>query len=202
MIAQALGQYQATSQGEKKAKFKLDKNFRKCLNRKLGLAIPDECDKVFVAMDYHLDCIVASICLLQCQKDVGDDFENYENNEKCPVIKGTQQDIDLLVAFHSDKDDKYHLIFIEAKAYSGWKNKEFSEKTVRLMQIFGDDGKKHDQVIPYFCLMGPKYPDGLNTDFLSCTWMKRDGELKWLNLRLPDERRVVERTDSFGNAGR
>lgn len=195
LLAQALGQYEESSGAEKKAKFKLSENFREGLAKTLCLKerdirIPTDSSSIFVAMDYHLDWIAASLCHFEEQQELPYSFSNENNGDS--VVKGTQQDIDLLVAFHCVDDKKYHLVFIEAKAYTSWDKSQFEEKACRLKQIFGNTVAKDSKVQPHFCLMGPK--DIVDFD-MQCvpTWMMPRGKLVRLCLSLPNSRLRVRR---------
>lgn len=185
LVAQVLGQ----EDGAGEPAFTLHPKFRDELGRKIGVEIPIE---AFVAMDYHLDWLQAGLTLARTIQDEVFDFSN--DGE---VIKGTQEDVDLLVAFR--KGDQHHLILVEAKAYSGWTNDQMVSKSNRLREIFGDDGMKNRDVIPHFCLMGPK-PEKLKTETFP-EWTKPGGELLCLDLRLPNtSRRKVERYQKVGNS--
>ena len=102
--------------------FSLSEDYRQKLADAIGV------DKIpccaFVAMDYHLDWLHASL-LLACGK--ADEEEPFCND--IGVSTGNQQDIDLLVAFNSE--EVYHLILVEAKAYSSWDSKQLAQKTER-----------------------------------------------------------------------
>ena len=179
LLAQALGH--RSKEGD--ANFKLDAKFREELCRKLGLDIP--CD-AFVAMDYHLDWLHASLIYFERGQEAPLFGRNYEtvDGKQCAVMKGTQEDSDLLVAFHSKQDEIYNIILVEAKAYSGWTNSQLKSKADRLRQIFCDDGKRYSKVKPYFCLMGPSVSAGLDYQVLP-RWTKRQGQPVWLELPLP-----------------
>ena len=199
LIAQALG----CSNGGEPA-FSLSDSFRQLLDEKLeltniGAAIPQEPAKVFVAMDYHLDWLQAALILAHTSQGEKSKFCN--EGKKGQVIEGTQRDVDLLVAFEDGKT--FHLILVEAKAYSGWTTDQLSSKAARLRTIFGGDGKKWGDVQPYFCVMSPKESERLNSGPLPSglpKWMlDNDDKLRWLPLQLPrGKRRVVSRCDRDG----
>ena len=196
LIAQALG---CSNSGE--PAFSLSGSFRKQLNKifkltNIDVAIPEEPAMVFVAMDYHLDWLQAALTLAHSQ----DEKSKFCNEGKeGQVIEGTQRDVDLLVAFKDG--ETFHLILVEAKAYSDWTNDQLSSKAARLRTIFGEDGKKWNDVQPYFCVMSPKESERLNRGPLLSgplpKWMlDNKGELQWLPLQLPkSKRRVVSRYD-------
>ena len=183
LVAQALGQERGGDPA-----FTLSDDFRRELEDKVKVTIPEEPEKVFVGMDYHLDWLQAGLTLSRNIQE-----ELFSNAGE--VIKGTQEDIDLLVAFRHG--DQHHLILVEAKAYSGWSNDQLKSKANRLREIFGDDGKGFGGVKPHFCLMGPKSAN-IKTDFPG--WMKPGGELLWIDLKLPNGRRQVNRCDKVGNS--
>ena len=181
LVAQALGN----------PGFELSTGFREKLGKAVGLdrqgiEIP-AC--AFAAMDYHLDWLQASLVLSRNIQEEVFDFPNTGD-----AIKGTQEDIDLLIAFN--RGGQYHLILVEAKAYEGdgfasFKRGQLESKAARLVKIFGDDGQKYDKVTPHFCLLSPQCPTPRYPYPLP--WDKE----KWLQLSVPDksERRIVERYD-------
>ena len=183
LIAQALG---CSNCGE--PAFSLSDSFRKQLDANIeltniGAAIPPESGMVFVAMDYHLDWLQAALILAHTSQDEKLEFGN--EGEEGQIIKGTQEDVDLLVAFKAG--EMFHVILVEAKAYSGWTKKQLSSKAARLRTIFGEGGKKWSDVQPYFCVMSPKESERLNRGPLPGgpppKWMlDSEGELQWLPL--------------------
>ena len=189
LVAQALGC--SNSAGE--PAFSLSDSFRKQLDEIIKpTAIPEEPAMVFVAMDYHLDWLQAALILAHTSQDEKSKFCN--DGKEGQIIKGTQEDVDLLVAFKAG--ETFHLILVEAKAYSGWTNKQLLSKAERLRTIFGENGKKWSDVQPYFCVMSPKESEGLKLECLP-KWMLYNGDqLQWLPLQLPkSKRRVVSRCD-------
>ena len=110
-----------------------------------------------------------------------------------PKLKGTNLDIDCLVAFPKDED--FHLIFLEAKAYpesgSGWTNDQMEKKASRLKSIFGEQGEDYSRVHPHFCMLSPKKPNTrLNTDEWPAWMLKNKFENKHNHLKwhLPSSR--------------
>ena len=197
LVAQALG---CSNSGE--PAFSLSGSFREELNKIIEpTAIPEEPAMVFVAMDYHLDWLQAALILAHTSQDEKSKFCN--EGKEGQVIEGTQRDVDLLVAFKDG--ETFHLILVEAKAYSDWTNDQLSSKAARLRTIFGEDGKKWNDVQPYFCVMSPKESERLNRGPLLSgplpKWMlDNKGKLQWLPLQLPkSKRRVVSRCDKDEN---
>ena len=167
--------------------FQLSSDFRVRLNAVFGIMPPS---RALVAMDYHLDWIHASLFLSLPENDEDAIYLNTRT-----IATGTQEDVDLLVAF--EEGCITHLLLIEAKAETGWTNKQTLSKAKRLESIFGTDGTNYPQVKPHFGLMSPRRPKQLNT-YLWPPWMTRDGEPFCFELKVPIGRRKVTRCDSSG----
>lgn len=169
--------------------FRLDPRFRDKLSDKYGLTIPDT---AFVAMDYHLNWIFEAASLSFGTPLRGSMFDN-----SARVVDGTQEDIDLLVAFE-DGSGLHHVIMLEAKGFSSFSNKQFDHKMRRLKAIFGDDGQRWQAVKPHFGLVSNRRPQRLHMD--KCpSWLKIDGTIPWFRLHLPDARLVSYRCDEHSN---
>ena len=189
LIAQALGLHSKSGEPA----FSLSDSFRGQLNEKTNVAIPLDPEDVFVAMDYHLDWLQAALILAD-SKDSKSEFCN-----EGQIIKGTQEDVDLLVAFKAN--GMSHLILVEAKAYSGWTNKQLSSKAARLRKIFGDNGKEWPNVQPYFYAIAPEESKGLDTHSLPKWMLDAHDKLQWLILELPKlDRRTVGRCNKDGDS--
>jgi len=130
--------------------FRLDLGFRDKLRDKLGIAIPGD---AFVAMDYHLDWLQMALYLA----DKGGSLSRVIEN--CNLVRANQEDIDLLIAFKDERDET-HLVLIEAKADTGWTNKQVASKEERLSLIL--DGRSN--VKPHYILMSPRKSERLNAD--------------------------------------
>ena len=176
---------QALYEEREDPKFELSDAFREKLGTKVGIIIPTE--KVFVAMDYHLNWVHASLVLFHYSEE--SDSVSLLNLEG--TIEGNQRDIDLLVAFYNG--DKYHLIFVEAKAYdgdgyAGFGKGELVKKVERLEKIINLDKESgHQDVETYFCLMSGYKPQNLTKD-----WPEWNGKpLLWMPLSLPENRYVL-----------
>jgi len=167
--------------------FQLFADFRARLSEAFGIEPPSS---AFVAMDYHLDWIHASLFLAQPEIDEKAVHCNTET-----VATGNQEDVDLLVAF--EEGGINHLLLVEAKAATGWTNKQTLSKAERLERIFGTDGAKYPRVKPYFGLMSPRAPKQLKPH-LWPAWMTRDGKEIWFELEMPPGRRRVTRCDREG----
>ena len=176
LISQALGSFQ------------LSDNFRRDLGAVIGLTIPHG---AFIAMDYHLDWLTAALYA----HDHGD-VDGIFDNPQQQVIRGNQEDTDLLVAFKHG--GQYHLILVEAKGATGWTNGQMCSKADRLAQIFGSEGNRYPGVVPHICLASPRPPKQLKASEWP-GWMSRDdGSYIWLELKFPKERLMVTRCDAHG----
>ena len=114
-------------------------------------------------------------------------------NENEPVVAtGTQEDIDLLIA--SDEEDTTHLLMLEAKATTGWTNRQTLSKAKRLAAIFGPDGTRFPSVRPHFGLLSPRCPQHLRSEKWPA-WMTINDSPVWLKLPIPRGRRHLTRTD-------
>ena len=152
-------------------------------------------------MDYHLNWVHASLVLAH--------YSDTNTRKRClhnGSVKENQEDVDLLVAFYSKEDGKYHLILVEAKAFSSdgyapWLNSQMKSKVERLSLIFNNNGNEYNDVIPHYCLTSNSQPRRLDTESWP-EWMKPDnGRALWLKLRLPTERLVVKYNFSVWKIG-
>lgn len=143
-----------------------------------GIPISQHIDKseVFVAMDYHLDWIYASLFLSHQRPGSKGPFIN-----DIGLIKGNQEDIDLIVAF-PDADNRLitHLVMIEAKGETPWSSAQARSKGARLSAIFEPNWPK---VIPHYRIWSPR-PTRLKSDSFP-PWAKNEnGQLHWLPLHM------------------
>lgn len=181
--------------------FKLSEDFRERLGNEVGVSIPED---ALAAMDYHLDWIAAAVLA----HDKGSiDGEFFNTND---VFTGSQEDVDLLVAFKCERDENYHLIFVEAKAYASrgyasFTNSQMASKIGRLRTLFGDTVCKDARVKPKLCLISFSRP----TERLKVKnwpqWAKREdsGRPYWIGLNeinSPKGRLKVSRCNGEGNS--
>ena len=168
--------------------FQLSGDFRRELGNVIKLTIPSG---VFAAMDYHLDWLTAALYAYEF-----DDVDRRFDNAQQQIIKGNQEDIDLVVAFKANT--QYHVVLVEAKGATGWTNGQMRSKAARLQQIFGPEGDRYLGVVPHFCLVSPRPPQQLRADEWP-RWMSNDDESYiWLPLDFAEDRRMVTRCDASG----
>ena len=172
--------------------FRLSPNFARELGRLIDcdIEIPPN---AFVAMDYQLNWIQMALYL-------ADNPSCAEPNSRIPqqnLFCNNQQDVDLLVAF--DLGERTHLVMIEAKADTGWTNKQLEQKKERLTLIFDKNNYGLGKVNPHFILMSPKESKSICTKDWP-DWMKPDeGKPLWLKLPLPSGLLRTTRSDHEGN---
>ena len=163
-------------------RFRASKTFLKSISSLIGIEIPSN---AFVAMDYHLDWLYASVFLASGKASAKN---VYSNRQK--LVTGTQEDVDLLIAFRRGRTN--HVVMLEAKGATGWTNKQVRSKGARLSSIFGRNGKRWSSFKPHFVLTSPKEPKRLDLSVWPA-WMKRsDGRSFWIEM--PMRRRLVKTT--------
>lgn len=172
--------------------FKLSDTFKSALQNSVAGLNQEIPSNAFVAMDYHLDWIYASLYISS--------FPNrkvYKRDSK--LIIANQEDVDLLVAFPDcDDSNKTHLILCECKAESSWTNKQVLSKAERLRSIFGEQGDLFSDIAtPHFILISPKRPGKLLEGNIP-PFMKPDGEIPWMKLKMPNNLYKVTRCDGDG----
>ena len=169
--------------------FRLGDAFRTELSESLGIVeIPSD---ALVVMDYHLDWLQMAMYLTANPQPSG-----LIPNPAKDLVKGTQQDIDLLVAFELKR--KTHVILVEAKGDTAWSNKQMSLKTDRLKHIFAEGRPGRDAVEPHFVIMSPK--ESKNENFkatLDGMNLSGNGPV-WLPLPLPNGLVKATRCDRSG----
>lgn len=176
------------------APFALGQTARREIANALGdRGVSDIPEGAFVAIDYHLDWVYAALCLHRgCWvADGGGAYPRPHGNQ----LTANQEDIDAIVAWTS-RDDTAHIVLIEAKAYTGWTNKQLQSKADRLSAIFGKTpDARWDDVRPHFVLAGPKPSQGIN-DSRWPEWMRSPATI---DLPAPvGPRSAVTRSDDRG----
>ena len=165
--------------------FRLSDDFREDLKNCLGFKIPD-C--AYVAMDYHIDWIKMAVYL---DRNPGKRGDIIRTEEEIEGINKNQQDVDLLVAF--TRGSATHLVLIEAKGDTPWSSKQLDSKVNRLRSISpGETLKLH------LVLMSPRQVKRIDASEWP-DWMKKDGSLNHLPLRLAKHLCKITRCDTKGN---
>ena len=144
-------------------------------------------------MDYHLDWLQIAMWFRKKDEMPQDKKIPMCCRNESMLIEGTQEDIDLLIAFDDpEKTDIVHLVLVEAKGDTPWKNDQLNSKARRLSRIFGSETVPKD-VTPYFVMMSPSEPKKIRVDTWPC-WMKRSH----LELPLPERLLKFTRSDECG----
>lgn len=171
--------------------FELDSGFRDAVSKFFGIAVPQD---AFVAMDFHLDWLFASLYY-------GSGMKIGSAAARDPLeISGSQQDIDLLVAWSDGGETP--ILLLEAKGVTDWGNKQLREKAARLRVIFGSDGSRwlaDYRVRPRFGLVSPSTPQKVDTTQWP-GWMKPGGDLPHIQLPLQGDFLRIERSDGQQSA--
>ncbi len=117
---------------------KLSEDFLNDISRKLSIKIPED---AWWAMDYHIDWIAAVLSTDSSNletdgpndKGLYDNTKNFPSDEGGvsidPIIKGTQQDFDLIIAFENN------IILCEAKGAGSWDRKQMDSKVCRIRSL-------------------------------------------------------------------
>ncbi len=180
--------------------FQLDYDFVAQLGKCLDVTITGP---TWAAMDYHLDWLYASVCLIGAAPDSKESFENPlvpdDKNGK-RMVQGNQEDIDLLVHWRDAKGDR--LVLVEVKGATGWSTSQLESKFLRLNAIFAENGPLREFVQPYFVLVSPEEPSGTVNNTVPSMWRHgHDGRVAWVPLRMPrDSLWQVMRCDENGRA--
>ena len=133
-------------------------------------------------MDFHLDWIQMALYLA----DHGDSPPCVIPNEDNRLVGGNQEDIDLLIAFEDAGTHETHIVLVEAKADTGWTNKQLTSKANRLSLIF-DKQSYGTELVTHFILMSLKRPKKIETNAWP-PWMRArtPNAIHWLPLQLHD----------------
>lgn len=174
----------------------LDKDMARELDKKLSLGslLYDNSDRCFIAMDYHLDWLYAALFLATLKEIDSDEVPRQFFKREClkaldgaPIVKGNQEDIDLLIGV--EREGVVHLIMIEAKGDTAWSTKQMKSKIKKLKAIFGDVGDNFDHVKPHYVLLSPREPQKLKLTLPE--WIRNkdaEHEFSWMKLAMFDEK--------------
>ena len=173
LLSHALG-------GEGGEAFFLNPDFRETLASEIDVLVPKD---AFVAMDFHLDWLQMALYLA----DHVDSLPCVIPNEERRLVSGNQEDVDLLIAFEDEGTHETHIVLVEAKADTGWTNKQLKSKAKRLRRIFDKQSYGTELVKSHFILMSPRRPKEIETNAWP-HWMRSGApnSIHWLPLQLRD----------------
>ncbi len=174
-----------------KPDFQLGEEYARVLSKWFKLDVPYK--KSWVAMDYHLDWISTALHVTHNQLSLCEPWLNPNQS----IVKGTQEDVDLIVGFEDAGTTV--LLLVEAKAATGWTNSQQNSKAKRLLEIFGPEGDRYPGVQPRFALTSPRRPEKLKVSRWP-TWMAPGGCPTWFPLTMAPNRRRVVRCDEEGRS--
>ena len=137
----------------------LGRQFIDAIGAKIGCKISDS-SSIFMAMDYHLDWLYAALYLTEHRLSPSSVRNPVDKRNRCQIA-GTQEDIDLLVAFACDNTAHgTHLVLVEAKGDTSWSTAQLASKAKRLKAILPDSHSQSGalQLTPHFILASPSPP--------------------------------------------
>ena len=176
-----------------KAAFRLSFEFRDAISPVVGFEIPES---ALAFMDYHIDWLHAAAVLTR----LGAGWPAQGISQAAErVSTGNQEDVDLVVAFPDGPFTR--VLLLEAKAETGWTNKQLDSKVVRLTAIFGPEGAAVPGVVPTFCLTSPVDTAGLVYEKWP-SWSLREGRHLFVPLPVTPGRRAVFGADARGAPSR
>ncbi len=165
--------------------FTLGDSFRKKLASLFAAEIPRD---AFVAAAYHLDWLYAALTVLS---DPGAQMYPYQQR----FLTASPEEIDLLVAY--PEADKYHLVFLEARAAVPFSHEQLRSRLVHLAAALQLNSRKSPLIVPHFALVSPRQPPRLDyADWPS--WACPDGKVKWLELAFGQHLLQAVRCNSLG----
>ncbi|MGO4407956.1 hypothetical protein AB4Z10_27315 [Bosea sp. RAF48] len=120
--------------------------------------------------DYHIDWLIGCLTILA----EGESTIDVAKTNEPPIVKGSQQDIDLLIAWETT------LVLIEAKGVGSWKGSGTTSKLSRLCDL---PDSLFSGLRPYLLFMSPG--DGNLPGEKMPKWIRNSGKADHLELRLP-----------------
>ena len=142
----------------------------------------------FCAMDYHLDWLNGALELAFLPTAGGNPIGSR--------ITGSQEDIDLLLAFDTPNHLKHHhIVLVEAKGVISFSNSQLESKLKRLNDIFFIDGgqPRFQNLEVHLVLAAPRHPTGDRLHWSSNIW-----EQIFSHLPIPKKLLKITRTDNSG----
>lgn len=168
--------------------FTLSDRIRQQLQEQISLDIPRT---AFFAIDYHLDWLYAALMLHQ-SKDTNKIYPTDDVH-----VNQNQEDIDLIIAYRDT--EYYHIVLVEAKGTLTWTNKQLQSKVQKLQRIFGANFELcPPDVKLYFVLSSPRKPQRINVSEWPQWLFGNDGQLRWFQLEVPNDRLKITRCTDAG----
>jgi len=172
---------------------RLTEAFRQKLEATIGMPVPAH---AWASIDFHLNWLHAA---LQWKTNPGllHQARDRFTADGVELVSGNQEDVDLIVAWTATGGESV-VVFIEAKAYSSWTNKQVGHKVPRLTAIVDSAISAGLTFTPLLVLASPTRPSqGLDVSGWP-TWGHRDGRPLYLELPVAGARLGVERVDEGG----
>lgn len=176
---------------------RLTADFRQKLEATIRMPVPAH---AWASIDFHLNWLHAA---LQWKTEPGllHQVADRFTADGVELVSGNQEDIDLIVAWTSD-DGEPVVVFIEAKAYSSWTNKQVGHKVPRLTAILDSAISAGLALSPLLVLSGPARPSQALDVSGWPTWGQGDGQPLYLELPVAGLRLGVERVGEDGKPAR
>lgn len=183
---------------------RLGNALRRDLHALLGWHVPAH---AWTAMDYHLNWLHAAMQWFNGGAYPGQRpplplLTDDPSNQSAPLVTGTQEDADLIIAWTTQHGPR--LILIEAKAYGAWDNKQATSKVRRVESIL--EATEEGSLELRLVFASPRKPQHLDvTNWPSWAITAEPSPLihppaAWLPLPVPSGRLSVERTDEQGQS--
>ena len=130
--------------------------------------------------DYHIDWLIGCLTILA----EGESAISVAKTNKPPIVKGSQQDIDLLISWETT------LVLIEAKGVGSWKGSGTTSKLSRLCTL---PDTLFSGLTPYLLFMSPE-DSNLSAEKMP-KWIRNPGKPGHLELRLPPTHKPLLRVE-------
>ena len=173
---------------------RLADDFRKKLEESIRMPVPAH---AWATIDYHLNWLHAG---LQWKANPGVQHEAADRftADGVELVSGNQEDIDLIVAWTTSEGESV-VVFVEAKAYSSWTNRQVGHKVPRLVAIVDNAKSTGLSFTPRLVLAGPTPPSPkLDTAWWPEWGRGEDGQPMFMELPVPGARLSVERVNADG----
>ena len=177
------------------ASARLDKGFTDRVQTAVRLRDPDfKIDpEAWWAIDFHIDWLIAALHMLRH----GPESATSPQLNDPPLITGSQQDIDLVIASGST------LVLVEAKGIGSWSGEGLDTKVARLSSLppwIIEPSGVSGEIQIHFLLCSPGKPPILNLISWP-SWMKADNQLLHINLNVKAEPEPFLRVTRCSSAG-